>query len=154
MLHGTAIIENNTFADNYVTIRASGMRTLGICSAVIRHNIFYNSIDDSGCANIIDYTSNIDNLTFECNNVWSIPSDTPMYSGSLSDQTGINGNISMDPLFCGEPSSGNYYLQAISPCIALNVPEYCSSIRMGKYPVGCETSTETTSWGNIKLFDR
>lgn len=154
ILHGTVIIENNTIADNYVTIRASGIRTLASCTAIIRHNIFYNSINDSGCSNIIDYATSTGSLTFECNNVWSISSEAPMYSGLLSDQTGINGNISMDPLLCGESGSGNYYLQAISPCSALNVPEYCLGVRMGKYPIGCETSTETTSWGNIKLFDR
>ena len=51
---------------------------------------------------------------FEFNNVFS-----PLgaaYGGSCSDQTGISGNISADPLFV-DPSNGDYHLQPGSPAI-------------------------------------
>lgn len=41
------------------------------------------------------------------------------YGGSISNQTGINGNISADPLFC-DAGGSNFGLQGISPCLAAN----------------------------------
>ena len=38
------------------------------------------------------------------------------YDGTCSDQTGMNGNISVDPLFV-DPAQSDYHLQSISPVI-------------------------------------
>lgn len=88
------------------------------------------------------------NLTVTCNNLWN-NTPTGNYVG-IPDLTGIDGNISNDPLFCGAIGSGNYYLQAVSPCAAQNVPAPCNNERMGCHPVGCEVGTGDESWGKIK----
>ncbi len=50
--------------------------------------------------------------TIDYNDVWGNGTD---YYG-VADQTGINGNISADPLFVN-PRAGDYHLQSGSPCI-------------------------------------
>ena len=90
----------------------------------------------------------------DCNNVWG----NEEFNYSLlffPDPTGTNGNISLDPQFCGvSPDiSGNFYLQSDSPCAPGNHPDGFDCGLIGRYPVGCETvSTERTSWGEIKAM--
>ncbi len=90
----------------------------------------------------------------DCNNVWG----NAEFNYSLlffPDPTGTNGNISLDPQFCGvSPDiSGNFYLQSDSPCAPGNHPDGFGCGLIGRYPVGCETvSTERTSWGEIKAM--
>jgi hypothetical protein len=43
------------------------------------------------------------------------PSGVP-YGGTCTDQTGLNGNISADPIFVN-PSAGDFHLQAASPAM-------------------------------------
>ena len=71
------------------------------------------------------------------------------WSGCLEGQNGINGNISADPLFCGDVNPlKRYLLHANSPCAPENNPE-CGGI--GAYGVGCEaTAVENISWGSLK----
>jgi len=154
-------IENNLFYSNVGGIYFNSTESL-----IVRYNTIVDSrrginIQNSSCHatvsnNIIVNNSNIgiysdappENVTFECNDVWNNASGN--YGGLLTDQTGINGNISEDPLFCGIPGSGNYYLQSGSPCAESNVPGICSDLRIGAYPVYCDVGTEETSWGKIK----
>lgn len=61
------------------------------------------------------------------------------------------GNFSADPLFCGSSGSGDYFLEAGSPCSPENSP---NGLLVGAYPAGC-TSTGARplpeeSWGRIK----
>jgi hypothetical protein len=44
------------------------------------------------------------------------------YGGSLTNPTGIDGNISQDPLFT-DPVGGDYTLQAGSPCVDAGNPD-------------------------------
>lgn len=55
------------------------------------------------------------------------------WTGDLAGYLGVNGNISMDPLFC-DPEAGVLTLRADSPCAPLHDPE-CG--RIGAWPVGC-----------------
>jgi hypothetical protein len=56
----------------------------------------------------------------------------------------------VDPQFCGTPGSGNYYLQADSPCAPGRI-DYCGLI--GPLPVGCgSVATEEKTWGAIKAI--
>ncbi len=148
------IIEGNTIAENRANIGASAMRVMGEgVRPVIRHNIICNNYCKNGLSNVIEYNANPDDLIFECNNVWSDTVPGSLYYGLLTDQTGINGNISTDPLFCGERGSGNFYLRSDSPCAEEHVPEWCSGIRMGRYPVNCVTATDNSTWGGIKKLN-
>jgi len=55
--------------------------------------------------------------------------------GCVAGEDAANGNISQDPLFCN-PASGNFYLQASSPCAPFSAPnDGCDLI--GARPVGC-----------------
>ena len=145
------IIRTNTIVYNYAGVVA-GAIYIGIdAQPIISNNIIVSNLapDVGGIyCNTSCGSSYPGEELFTCNDVWN---NTPTnYGGSLTDQTGINGNISEDPLFCGIPGSGNFYLQSGSPCAASNVPDFCNGIRMGTYPVNCEVGTEATSWGKIK----
>lgn len=57
------------------------------------------------------------------------------YAG-IADQTGVNGNISMDPLFCG-PHGGGYKLHALSPCLLHRHPDGADCGVIGALGLGC-----------------
>ncbi len=60
-------------------------------------------------------------------------------------------NFALDPEFCGIDGSGNYYLQADSPCAPGNTPAASQCGQIGAFPVNCgTTSTEEKTWGAIK----
>jgi len=91
------------------------------------------------------------NITCTCNDVWN---NDINYDGTLGDQAGTNGNISANPLFCGIPHSGNFFLQGPSPCAAANVPAPCGGIGMGAYPASCSVDVKKSSWGDVKKIYR
>jgi hypothetical protein len=73
------------------------------------------------------------------------------WTGPISGQLGINGNISEDPLFCGAPNR-DFSLQDESPC----APEHNASCGLiGAEPVGCwPTPMRSMTWGKIKAMFR
>ena len=77
------------------------------------------------------------------------------WTGDIEDQLGINGNISEDPLFCGEADypGDPYRLDIASPCAVRNSP--CGAL-IGARPAGCSegVSVERTTWGRIKATYR
>jgi parallel beta-helix repeat protein len=88
----------------------------------------------------------------ECNNVFNA---SQKYGGDCPDQTGINGNISVDPQFCGIPGSGNYYLQSSSPCAPNNHPDGTNCGQIGAFGVACgSVATKETTWGGLKALYR
>jgi hypothetical protein len=97
---------NNTICDNYW-----GALSVQSSSAYIKNNIFYNN------ARYAIHTSNSQwNVSY--NDAYGHADN---YYGSISDQTGINGNISADPLFA-DPFGGDYHLTQTSPCINAGDP--------------------------------
>ena len=56
------------------------------------------------------------------------------WTGDILDQLGVNGNISIDPLFCSEVSA-DYHLWQYSPCAPAN--NNCG-VLIGALGVGCE----------------
>lgn len=88
----------------------------------------------------------------ECNDVFT----SVRYAGACGDQTGINGNISADPQFCGPPGSGNYAIQSDSPCAPDHHPNGADCGTIGALGVGCggPLKTEAKSWGAIKALYR
>jgi hypothetical protein len=88
----------------------------------------------------------------ECNNVFNA---SQKYGGDCPDQTGINGNISVDPQFCGIPGSGNYYLQSNSPCAPGHHPDGTACGQIGAFGVACgSVATKETTWGGLKALYR
>ena len=76
--------------------------------------------------------------------------------GSAENQIGSNGNISEDPLFCGQVNypSDPYRLDIASPCARGNPP--CLGELIGARGTGCSGSvaTEHTTWGRVKVLYR
>ncbi len=98
--------------DHAITVRGS---------LAISHTIATGSV--SGCG--IYATGEPPSVL--CCDVWDNGGgDYCDYGGVLPDQTGLNGNISQDPLFCA-PASGDFRLHDDSPCGAENNPE-CGQI--------------------------
>jgi len=63
----------------------------------------------------------------------------------IVDQYGVNGNISLDPLFCS-PDRDDFRLSSNSPCLN---PNGCGQV--GALGVGCSPpAVEATTWGRIK----
>jgi len=103
------VMVNNTIADN----SRSGLFFITVIAAQTQliNNII--SARDGRTAVYCDKAF-FEPPTFRNNNVFSA-SGTP-YGGVCTDQTGINGNISADPLFL-DPTNGLYYLGLGSPAI-------------------------------------
>jgi hypothetical protein len=83
-------------------------------------------------------------------------SDTPeQYGGEISDQTGVNGNISEEPFYCDFTGQLGYiyYVCAASP----NIPPQSSVGQIGAFGAGCEDCESPVSdvtWGAIKALYR
>jgi hypothetical protein len=94
----------------------------------------------------------ISSPVLECNNMWMVPYP---YAENCPDQTGINGNISVDPEFCGIWDSMDYRLQSDSPCAPGNHPDGYECGQIGAKGVGCSiTPTKKKSWGAVKALYR
>ncbi|MBD3334589.1 MAG: hypothetical protein GF355_03650 [Candidatus Eisenbacteria bacterium] len=74
----------------------------------------------------------------------------PFYDGGCEDPTGQNGNIALDPLFCGPQS---VELQECSPCV-----DGLGCGQMGALGAGCDcelpTATRRMTWGKVKQRHR
>lgn len=99
----TPLVINNTMVRNSVGVRVDGR--VPSASQVGRNNI----IVDNGVGLEVDFGSG---PTWDHNLVFG---NTQNYSG-IADQTGMNGNLSVDPLF-ESPGSNNFQLQPGSPAI-------------------------------------
>jgi hypothetical protein len=71
------------------------------------------------------------------------------WTGCISGQNGVDGNIGEDPLFCYHANpSERYSLHSDSPCAPESNPN-CGGI--GALGVGCgPTPVRTTTWGRVK----
>ncbi len=75
------------------------------------------------------------------------------WTGCVADQLGVEGNISLDPLFC-DASALDFTLDGSSPCAPMTPPnEDCDLI--GAWPVGCGgTAAANRSWSELKSLYR
>jgi predicted outer membrane repeat protein len=120
------IIRHCTITGNSASAAGGGVYIEGGCP-ILEHTII--AFSPSGEAIAL----NSGNTALTCcdlyNNAWGD------WEGPLSSQYGIGGNISEDPLFCGEPEGlSPYMLWEYSPCAAQNNPD-CGQI--GAWGVGC-----------------
>ncbi|MEZ4396710.1 MAG: hypothetical protein R3C71_07355 [Candidatus Krumholzibacteriia bacterium] len=84
-------------------------------------------------------------VSVSCSNVWG---NTDGNYAGIDDPTGLDGNISVDPLFCGPTGGDSLALMNTSPCLPAN---NACGVLMGNHGQGCETvRTESRSWGSIK----
>jgi len=77
--------------------------------------------------------------------------DDGNWEGVLSPYLGSDGNISADPLFCGETGSGDFTLKSDSPCAPGHHPDGGDCGLIGALPVACAgTPTRAASWSGVK----
>jgi parallel beta-helix repeat protein len=128
------LIENNTIDSG-----GDGIECMGDPETIVRNNIIVGGSVGIRCPSL---------PVISCNNVFGC---TKAAYQLCPDQTGINGNISVEPQFCGIKFSGNYYLQSDSPCAPGNHPDGYECGLIGALPVNCgKVDVENKSWGMIK----
>jgi hypothetical protein len=129
---GSLHVRNNTFADN----ANGGVRvTAATTSLAIENNVFYQV----GTA-VQLVTSE---ATIACNVLW----ENAVNWAGIADQTGLNGNVVADPLFC-DAANHVFTVAKGSPCLPEN-SNGCGLI--GAHGLGCGAVTvESMTWGGIK----
>jgi len=121
----TSSITGNTFADNNGTFSGGAGLYIMSCDPTVGNNIMAFNTGATGQANGVHVASG--SPVFTCNDVFDNVGAN--FSG-VSDPTGSDGNISVDPLFC-DIDAGNFGLSASSPCVTGG----CGQI--GAEGVGC-----------------
>ncbi|HXU41689.1 MAG TPA: choice-of-anchor Q domain-containing protein, partial [Burkholderiales bacterium] len=111
----TPVVSNNTFIGNRAAVVV--LRIVSQVTQTYRNNV----IHQNGIGFQAQFNTDAENPVWTNNLVFGNTTD---YQGTAS-QTGVNGNISADPLFVNA-AGGNYHLQAASPAIdagsSLNAP--------------------------------
>lgn len=135
-------VEGCTFSENYVR----GIYLYGDSSPVITNTIIAFTHPDFGTGVAIQCGGGVSPSLSCCDLYGNEGGD---WTSCISDMYGIDGNICLNPLFCGGTDPGEAHaLDASSPCAPAASPD-CGLI--GAYDVGCGlTPVEEVSWGRIK----
>lgn len=134
-IDSSPLIVNNTIANNYCTFSGAGIYCWHNSNPDIRDCIVTGShssfmkIPVAGIA--AGSESSIPQVS--CCDVFG--NERGNYEG-FPDQTGRNGNISADPIFCN-PDNDDYSLSAISPCLPGNHPNEYDCGLIGALGHGC-----------------
>lgn len=111
-------IIHNTIANNTARWYSGGIHCEYGASPLIKHNIISSNGDGYG---IQVYGSTPSEPTIRFNDIWNHPLGN--YHPDIGDQTGVNGNISANPVFV-DAQGGDYHLAVSSPCINAGDPNY------------------------------
>ncbi|MCK4632235.1 MAG: DUF1565 domain-containing protein, partial [candidate division Zixibacteria bacterium] len=76
--------------------------------------------------------------TFSCSNIYD--NEGGDWTGCIADQAEINGNFSLDPIFC-QASTGNYHLRSDSKCTKDNAD---CGVQIGALGIGCYANAGPT----------
>jgi hypothetical protein len=135
--------ERCTMSGN-IGVGASGVYTDGASTAILDASII--AFGSKGEA-VLCQTQGTATLT--CCDVYQ--NEYGDWTGCIADQSGIDGNMSADPLFCWAMNpKERYSLRNDSPCASENNPG-CGGI--GAFEVGCYvTSVEPASWSQLKAL--
>ena len=127
----SAALTGNTIAGNLSPGGGGGVQLQGT-DAVLTANIVAFNDGSASVANGVNVGSA--SPTFSCNDVYG---NTTADYGGVTDPTGSDGNVSVDPLFC-DAGAGDYSLYDNSPCLAANSGG-CGQI--GALGQGCSQGT-------------
>ena len=114
-LHGANLsnISNNTIVGNSSITKGANLDIQFTDNIRVTNNIIAFG---KGSYGVYGYSNSL--FIFMYNDVWN--NEGGNYVG-MSDPTGIDGNISVDPVFVA-PDVNDYHLQAVSPCINTGDP--------------------------------
>lgn len=131
------LIEGNTIVGN-LGFFSGGIYCGPNSSPIIKSNIIANNIAISEEYEILGgggiYADSTASPIVVCCDLFS---NEPVNYIGIPDQTGINGNISLDPLFCGAEHH-DYTIHYLSPCAAGNNPNGPQWGQIGALGVGCD----------------
>jgi hypothetical protein len=137
----TPQVISNTIVANVGTLGGGGIYITRNSHPVIARNIVAFNAPGSGIMRGDEEST----LAVTCNDLWA---NTPANYTGWPDETGANGNIAGDPLFCDLPNR-DFRLGEASPCAPAQSPPGCGLI--GAFDVGCgPVAAEPASWGRIK----
>lgn len=138
---GTVVVAHNTLYENDSNYSSGAAQVLASRSGQIYRNLI---VGGHGSALVSVY-----GIDFSCNDVWT-HDGTALYD--YDDLTGLDGNISADPLFCDD---SQLCLSVDSPCLDGNHPDGAECGNMGARGDCCHpTPIEETSWGRLKTLFR
>jgi len=119
-------IQNCTFYDNSATDGGGGLLCNGSCSPDVINCIIASNTEEA----VLCYTYSYPTLS--CCDVWGNTGGD--WVGCIAGQSGANGNISSDPMFC-DPEEAEFTIRNDSECAPDNSPLDCGLI--GARMVGC-----------------
>lgn len=126
---GNLVVSNCTFCSN-ATESSAGTSDLYLHSA---NASVENTVIAFGQAGKAVGCNQSAEITLACCDIYGNTGSD--WSECIADQYGVDGNISLDPLFC-DAAEGNLYLFDASPCAPFSEPNpECGLI--GAWPVGC-----------------
>jgi len=130
---GEIFVINNT-----ICFSESAGIVVGNCSPLIENNVIYRSTLAG-----LKVTGLFPIWNFLCNDVYGCEGGNYV---QIEDQTGANGNVSADPVFCDEENL-DFGLCLDSPLVA----QSCGWMGALKVTCGyCRTPVERVTWGRIK----
>lgn len=137
---GAPVVYNNTFDGNGAPAGGAAW-IMGPGSPQFYQNIVCNSTAGGAFACAGNPAAFV-----ACNDVYA------NVGGDLICAGNSGNNFSADPLFCGNPGSGNFYLHQTSPCTATFSPCLAPVGAMG---IQCTvTATDVVTWGHVKSLYR
>jgi len=132
----TPWIRDCTFNENHASAGGGTITLISSAGIVLAHTI----VSFNAGYGVVAWSAPSASL-FQCNDVYGNSSGN--YGGMISDQTGINDNISADPWFCNAP--GNLSISTTSPCAPLNSPCHLLIGRYGPF-CGPDLTITGVSW--------
>ncbi len=137
---GDANITGSTFMGNFAAVAGGGLYFSDSAGADVTRCIVAYSLMGGG----IHLAASDRSVMVACCDVYDNTGGN--YTGELTDQTGMDDNISEEPQFCDAPS-GDLTLYNTSPCAPGYSP--CGQL-IGANVVDCLSPVESSSWGEIK----
>jgi len=122
-----ALIAQCTFYNNTSPYNGGGYYSYGDSNTVIRNSIFWDNTPNQICMNGWDGPTNVTIMHSDI-----MDSVAGVYKVGDGTLTWGNGNIAVDPLFCGQEND-NFMLAENSPCLGTGENE----LNIGAYGAGC-----------------
>lgn len=139
--NGLCLVEGNTIVRNTAVVGAGiSCDNFSGASNTLRLNIVAYQLLGGGIRGF--------GATFECNDVFQNAGGNYQI---FTDQTGLNGNISSDPVFCNLLTFDLTIAQG-SPCVPANSP--CDALIGALGPACGPLATKQATWGAVKALYR